>query len=128
MIPSPATVAAAVGSLLAGPTTAEADAGIRSTIPSGTLLLDVHTTGKTATVDLSSNFAGSGGPDQILAIAQVTDTVTSIPGVDNVVYELAGSPVDVPKANGTLVSGPVGGADYAALLAPGEQGPPPPGA
>lgn len=123
LIPSPATVTTAMGALLAGPTAAEAQAGIRSTIPSATQLLDARVSSRTAVLDLSANFAGSGGPDQILAIAQVVDTMTSLPGVTAVLFELAGQPVDVPNANGTLVTGPVSGTDYAALLAPGQQVP-----
>ena len=126
LIPSPATAGDALGSLLVGPTLPEAAAGIRSAIPGGTTLLSVHEArGGRATIDLSSEFAQTGGPDQILAIAQVVYTATTLPGVSTVSFELADQPVEVPTANGALVSGPVGPADFSALLSPNEPAVPP---
>lgn len=126
LIPSPAAAGEALGSLLAGPTLPEAAIGIRSAIAAGTALLAVHEArGGRATIDLSTQFAQTGGPDQILAIAQVVYTATSLPEVTSVSFELADQPVEVPTANGTLVSGPVGRADFAALLPSGEPALPP---
>jgi spore germination protein GerM len=120
VVPSPATASEALGLLLDGATVPEAAFGVRSAIPAGTSLLGVHQIrGGRATVDLSTDFAQTGGADQILAIAQVVYTLTSLPDVVGVSFELAGQPVDVPTADGTLVSGPVGSQDFAALVAPG---------
>ena len=121
VIPSPANPMAALGALLAGPTALEAGAGLRSAIPAGAVVLDVHEdkSGR-ATIDMSTEVAQTGGPDQILAIAQVVYTATALPGVTSVSFELAGQPVEVPRADGTLMSGPVGRGDFAALLSPVE--------
>ena len=120
VIPSPTTASEAVVSLLAGPTVPETLFGVRSAIPAGTSLLGVHLLrGGHAVVDLSADFAQTGGADQILAIAQVVYTVTSLPDVVAISFELAGQPVEVPTAAGTLVSTPVGPLDYSSLLAPG---------
>jgi spore germination protein GerM len=120
VVPSPATASEALGLLLSGPTVPEAAFGVRSAIPAGTSLLGVHLAkGGKAVVDLSTDFAQTGGADQILAIAQVVYTLTSLPDVVGVSFELAGQPVDVPTADGTLVSGPVGSQDFSALVAPG---------
>ena len=126
LIPSPASAAGALGSLLAGPTLPEAATGIRSAIPGGTTLVGIRAVkGGRATIDLSTQFAQTGGPDQILAIAQVVYTATTLPGISEVSFELADQPVEVPTADGTLVSGPVARADFAALLSPVEPTVPP---
>lgn len=120
LVPSPRQLGTALGSLLAGPTAAEAAAGIRTAIRQGTSILDVHTLRGRAVINLSPQFADTGGPDQILALAQVVYTATSLPSIGSVTFELAGAPVAVPGSNGVLISGPVSRANYAALLAPGE--------
>lgn len=121
VIPSPATPAAQLGALMAGPLPAEAAAGLRSAIPAGTSVLDVHLErGGRLLIDVSGVFAQTGGPDQILAIAQVVYTATALPDVAEVSFELAGQPVEVPTEDGTLVVGPVSRANFAALVAPSD--------
>lgn len=120
LVSSPRDVTHSLGSLLAGPTAAEAASGIRTAISGGTTILGVRAVRNTAVIDLSPNFANTGGPDQILALAQVVYTATALPGVQAVSFELDDQPVAVPAANGTLLTTPVTRADYASLLAAGQ--------
>jgi hypothetical protein len=102
----PATVATsrlALTELVAGPTVAEAAAGVRSQLPTE-LPFDVSIAGGVATVDLPEPFysAGRGG----LPEAQVVYTLTQFPTVSAVRFRLAGEPV----------AGPAGRADHEQLL------------
>ncbi|MHB1446448.1 MAG: GerMN domain-containing protein [Acidimicrobiales bacterium] len=118
LVPSPGSLPEALADLLAGPTPAESAAGIRTSINPATELISERVIRDRVVLDLSPTFADTGGPDQILAIAQFVYTVTGIQaGVNGVSFELGASPVAVPTANGTLLSAPVGRADYASLVA-----------
>jgi Sporulation and spore germination/Immunoglobulin-like domain of bacterial spore germination len=76
---------AAVRSLLAGPTVAEADAGVATQVPSGTDLLGLGVADGTATVDVSDRFgAGSGAASVRMRLAQLTYTLTQFPAIDRV--------------------------------------------
>lgn len=124
VIPSPATPEALLGALMGGPTAAEAAAGLRSAIPTGTGVLDVHLErGGRVLIDVSAQFAQTGGPDQILAVAQIVYTATTLPEVAEVSFELSDQPVEVPTEDGTLVAEPVSRANFAALVAPSDTGP-----
>ena len=125
VVAGPRDVTAALGALLDGPTLPEEASGISTAVSSGTTVLAVHVDKAHALIDLSSDFANTGGPDQILAIAQVVYTATWVAPVTSVSFELSDQPVSVPAANGTLVNGPVDRGDYASLLAPGQSEPPP---
>jgi D-alanyl-D-alanine carboxypeptidase len=108
-----ASVAAALRSLLAGPTAAERESGLSSAIPAGTRLLSLDVAGGTATVDLSEAF-GSGGGSLSMAgrLAQVTYTLTRFPEVERVVYRLAGEPLETLGGEGLIVDGPQSRAVY----------------
>jgi germination protein M len=90
----PATKAiarAAMSELLKGPTALESQAGLSSQIPSGTKLLGLSISGHLATVNLSSEFSGSLGQSSALArLAQVTFTLTHLPGVSRVQFQFQG--------------------------------------
>jgi hypothetical protein len=96
----PATIGvarAAISSVLAGPSAAEAAAAVRSQIPESTALLGVRiSTGGIATVDLSSSFVSSASPSMMpLRIAQVVYTVTQFPSVKGVRFAINGQGVTV---------------------------------
>jgi len=59
-----------------------------------------------------------GGQEQILALAQVVLTATSVAGVADVRFTLEDQPVDIPRGDGTLSSGPLTTRDYASLRGP----------
>jgi len=93
---TPAVAAAAIRSMLAGPSAAEYAAGLRSQIPAGTALLGVRISGRVATVDLSSSFVSSASQATMpLRIAQVVYTATQFPTVTGVRFALNGQGVTV---------------------------------
>ena len=82
---------AALTELLSGPTAVESRAGLSSQIPPGTRLLGLSISGHLATVNLSSEFSSSLGPSSALArLAQVTFTLTHLPGVSLVQFQFQG--------------------------------------
>jgi spore germination protein GerM len=109
------TAEALLEALLAGPTTAESETGVRTAIPSVEAVRSVDVSGDTATVDLAAQFADTPASDQRLSLAQLTFTLTSRPEIRRVVFTLDGEGANVPRGDGTTVDGPVGRADYASL-------------
>jgi hypothetical protein len=102
--------------LLKGPTEAEFSAGIRSAISTQTTLRSARQEGDTAVIDLSGALVEVGGPEQILAVAQLVLTATAIPGISQVRFLLEGQAVEVPRSDGTLTSETLRATDYASLL------------
>lgn len=97
----------AMRALLAGPTAAERETGLGSTIPAGTRVRSVTVAGGTATVDLTGAFETGGGSLSMAArLAQVTYTLTQFPTVSRVVYELDGVPLTVLGGEGILLEEP----------------------
>jgi hypothetical protein len=112
-------LAGVLGRLLAGPKEEEFAAGIRTAIGPRTELRSALLHGDTATVDLSAAFVEVGGQEQILAVAQIVLTATSLPGIRQVRFLLEGQAVDVPRADGTLTSETLRRRDHEGLLGPG---------
>jgi germination protein M len=114
----PRTVAvarAALQQLLAGPTRVESAgaAGLTSSVPSSSRLLDVAIADGTATVDLSGQFESGGGSASMFGrLAQVVYTVTQFPSVTGVAFRLDGQPVTTFSSEGIVLSGPSVRADY----------------
>lgn len=104
-----------IGLLLAGPSAAEEQAGMRSAIPPNTALRSTEVTGNDIVVDLSRAFASFGGQEEILAVAQVVLTLTTA-GLEGVLLELESEATPIPLQNGLLVTEPVGFDDYSALI------------
>jgi hypothetical protein len=87
---------AALDQLLAGPSSAESAAGLRSLIPAGTQLLGLTISSGTATVDLSSSFTSAASPSTMpLRIAQVVYTLAQFPAVTGVQFKVDGQGVTV---------------------------------
>ena len=85
------TPEAALNALLAGPTAAEAAAGVVTLIPEGTELLGVDVVGNEATVDLTGVFESGGGSLSMIGrVAQVVFTVTQFAPIDTVSFRLDG--------------------------------------
>lgn len=101
--------------LLNGPTDTELASGLRTAIRTQSNIRSVRTEGGTAVVDLTTTFVEVGGEEQILALAQLVLTATATPGITNVRFQLEGQAVEVPRADGTLSSGPLTETDYASL-------------
>lgn len=104
--------------LIDGPSDAEAANGLGSAVPSTTEVLAVTVDGDTALVDLSEDFAAIGGERELRAVGQLVLTVTTFPGVRQVMVRLNGRPTDLQLPDGSFADGPVALSDYAPLLDP----------
>jgi hypothetical protein len=102
--------------VLAGPTEGEADLGLRTAMGDDTIE-DVSASGGLANVDLTAAFTELPGDQQLLALAQITCTLTAQPGVSRVEFELDGARIEVPIQGGSLVERPVTRADYRRFIA-----------
>lgn len=103
---TPAVIGAAVSGLLAGPTPAEAAAGARSAVPTGTQLLGISLHGGVATVDLTSEFDGGSAVRQRLSLAELVYSVTQFPTVHALRLHLDGQPVTA-FADGLVLPDPI---------------------
>ncbi len=104
---------AALEQLLAGPTGADANSGLTSTVPAGTRLLSIAISNGVATVDLSSEFVSGGGSLSMRArLAQVVYTLTQFPTVDGVVFRIDGQETTVFGGEGVTLESPATRADF----------------
>jgi len=111
-------LATVIDLLLAGPQTSERYKGIGSAIPTGSTLQTVRSGRDIVTLEFNSKFFTLSGPQEVLGIAQVVDTVDAFkPGV-GVRFAIAGADISVPLENGQLSTAPVHAAQYAALTYP----------
>ncbi len=114
---TPFVATAAMNALLAGPTAAEAKAGLATSVPAGTKLLGISIKKGVATVDLTSQYQSGGGSLSMKArLAQVVYTLTQFPTVRAVLFHLDGEPVNVFSGEGIVLDHPVGRKDYEDLL------------
>lgn len=110
---------AALRELLLGPTPADFSAGDTTSIPSQTRLISLDVDPRSvAHVDLSKEFAGIGGSDQILAVAQIVLTLTAADQIRRVSFLIEGRPIEVPDGHGSLSSQPRAASDYVGLRHP----------
>ena len=110
-----------VEALLAGPTSEETAGtpAISTAIPEGTEVLGVDISDGLATVDLSGEFDDGGGSFGMFArLAQVVYTLTRLPEVDEVAFEIDGETVTVFSSEGIELDGAQQRDDYYDLLPP----------
>jgi hypothetical protein len=112
---APVTLSEALSALLGGPTDAEVANGLRTSVSAQTSLSAGVVGFGVGTVDLGGAFGQVGGQEQILAVAQLVFTATSVPGIVKVQFTLGGRPVEVPAGDGTLTQGPLGRSDFPSL-------------
>jgi hypothetical protein len=105
-----------IRTLLAGPTDEEQARGIGSALSGVNIAADVRVVNGLATVDLTTAPEGTGRSDEILAYAQVVCTLDARTAVTAITFTRQGTPIGVPRANGSLADGPLTAADYAALI------------
>jgi hypothetical protein len=99
----------AIGSLVVDPV----PAGYSSAIPAGIDTVTTGIEGGIATVDLPAAFESGGGSASMFGrLAQVVLTATQFDGVDSVLFEIDGVPVDVFSGEGIILDGPQTRADY----------------
>lgn len=118
-LPSPPSIISIFESLLDDVTDQDREDELRTSIPPGTETISVTEDGSVLRVDLNSEFASVGGEEEVLAVAQIVLTATSIEGIDLVAFQLEGLPTDVPVADGALSVDPVGVDDYSVLISDG---------
>ncbi|HAP76174.1 MAG TPA: hypothetical protein DCR14_08840 [Acidimicrobiaceae bacterium] len=111
-VPTPVLPDAVVAALGAGVTDDEAESGLRSAIPSASMLLTASAARGTVTVQLSSAFAEIPVGDQSLALAQVVFTLTELRGVGRVRFQIDGEPIAVPLPDGTSTEDSVSRDDF----------------
>jgi spore germination protein GerM len=115
-----ATVAvgrAALTQLLAGPTSQERDAGVGTTIPAGTELIDLNIQDGVATVDMNGAYDDGGGSLSMrMRLAEVVYTITQFPSVQGVDFQLDGSAVEAFSGEGIVLDHPQTRADFEDLL------------
>jgi hypothetical protein len=114
-VPWPATIAAILGQLAAGPTARESDHGLVSPASAvGPFSVGPVRNG-VVPVDVPVSFENLDGQDQTVAAAQIVFTVTTFTGVRGVRFLVAGQSAQVPNGNGSLTAGPSTRKDYLAL-------------
>jgi spore germination protein GerM len=103
--------------LLAQPTPDEQAAGILSSIPADTLLLDSEVVAdrQELVVDLSRSLFDVQGQELRNAFAQIVFTATEIPGIRQVRFRVGGDDLRVPDEDGIEQPGAVGRSDYISL-------------
>ena len=114
---TPRIGSAALTDLLAGPTSAEHDAGVGTQIPDGTELLGLSIDNGIATVDLTSEYESGGGTASMtMRLAQVVCTLDQFSTVKGVLFQLDGHAVDVLGGEGIVIDHPLRCRDYRDLL------------
>jgi hypothetical protein len=98
------------------PTPGEARLGLRSSVDRDSIE-GVTAADGIATVDLDAEFAELPADRQLLAVAQLTCTLTAQPEASRVRFRLEGERIEVPVQGGALVRRPVTRTDYERLIA-----------
>ncbi len=106
-VAAPATVETVTAALLAGPSEAEEERGLRSAVPDPTVVVGAELSRGVATVALTPTFLEISSHDQLLAVGQFVMTLTDLPGVGSVQFTLDDAPVAVPIPNGETSEQPV---------------------
>lgn len=117
-VASPANPSQALSSLVEGPNTSPEFVGLRTALPT-TFAASVDVIRGVARVDASRTFLNSlSGLDQKLAIAQIVLTLTSRPGVGQVLFSVDGKLISVPRGRGDSVASGVAVTfdDYSSLI------------
>jgi len=117
-VASPANPSQALSSLVEGPSTSPEFVGLRTALPT-TFTAKVDVNRGVAQVDATRAFLNSlSGLDQKLAIAQIVLTLTSRPGVGQVLFSVEGKFISVPRGRGDSVASGIAVTfdDYASLV------------
>lgn len=117
-VASPASPSQSLSSLVEGPSSSPQFVGLRSALPTN-FSASVEVVRGVARVDATSAFLNTlSGLDQKLAIAQIVLTLTSRPGVGQVLFSVDGKLISVPRGRGDSVASGVAVTfdDYSALI------------
>ncbi|TDB98586.1 hypothetical protein E1091_07615 [Micromonospora fluostatini] len=111
-VPSPSTPDTQIRYLVEGPTAGDRDAGLATALTGASRITGVRITGREALVDVADGLAGTGRTDEMLAFGQVVCTLTARPDVDLVSFLHDSRRLGVPRADGSLSTGPLTVSDY----------------
>lgn len=111
-------LASVLEQLAAGPTGTERDEQLGTALPREIRLVVERFADGTATIDIEVQTQELSGVAGRRAVAQIVLTATSVPGVQAVLLELAGEPIEAPLPAGALTAGPLTAQDYAAATVP----------
>lgn len=115
IVPAPADLNGLLDALLAGPTDGEARLSARSSVPTGIENITSRVEGRAAVIELPASFADAAPREQLLGLAQLVYTATELAAIDLVRFEIDGTQVAVPRADGSVTDQGVRRVDYAAL-------------
>jgi spore germination protein GerM len=119
-VAAPATVESVSAELLAGPSEAEQERGLRSALPDPTVVVGAQLSRGMATVALTPTFVEISPHDQLLAVGQFVMTLTGLPGVGSVQFTLDEVPVAVPIPSGETSEQPVFREQFLELTRPAD--------
>jgi spore germination protein GerM len=111
-------LASLLAQLAAGPSRSERDEQLSTALPPEVTLSVTGLTEGTVTIDVDALGQAPAGSSTRRAVAQIVLTATSVPGVQSVLLELAGEPVEAPLPSGELTASPLTAQDYAPLTTP----------
>lgn len=102
-----------------GPSSRQHNEGLSSAVPANLKLQVQYVVSGVANVEYTTGTDSSPpGSEGVLMAGQIVLTLTSVPGVNAVVFAKDGNRVEVPLPGGALTSEPVTEADYQVLVAP----------
>ncbi|MEU4690463.1 GerMN domain-containing protein [Actinoplanes sp. NPDC023714] len=104
--------------LVAGPTASEQAQGLSTALATAALTVRLPAGQTTAAVEIAEAGEGAARSDEVLAYGQIVCTLTSRADIAAVTFLRDGQPLQVPRGDGTLSSGPVRAADYRSLIGP----------
>jgi hypothetical protein len=104
--------------LMAGPTAAERDNGLTSTLAGMSLAVAVPAGGFHAEVEVTLADEGSARSDEVLVFGQIVCTLTSRADVSSVSFVRDDLRLDVPRADGSLTQERLRADDYSSLIGP----------
>jgi spore germination protein GerM len=109
-----------VHDLLAGPDDQESAAGYTSALSGDRIVDSVQVRSGRATVALTAPMSEAGRNDVVLAYAQLVCTLTALPQISGVIFTSGGTPISVPRGDGSLSQGTTAltAADYTGLIGP----------
>ena len=102
--------------LLASPPRNEETRLLSTAVFERTIFRSVSVTAGVARVDLATSFTQADATAQRAVIAQAVCTLTARPGIGQVEFTLDGTPVAVPRGDGSTTTDRVTREDYAGLL------------
>ncbi|SOC47803.1 Sporulation and spore germination [Blastococcus aggregatus] len=104
--------------LAAGPSRGERDEQLSTALPPEVELSVTRLDDGTATIDLDALGQAPAGVATRRSVAQIVLTATSVPGVQSVLLQLAGEPVEAPLPSGELTASPLTARDYLSFTTP----------